>query len=857
MTNLFIYAGIAATILCCSAPVAAKTLTSSPHKLTSQQTVEVTPFKYRLQKEWVKYSKYGVEHHDWVAFMTACTDEVYLESELVVPDFITVEGVRIPVVAIDKVDLSQSARARVKTMTLGKNVKMVSMGGGWNALTTVNLNDSLRVIESNTFAGTGITSITIPKNVKYIGSAAFERSALKEIHFENAAPNDTIGLTIDASVFNSCKSLTSVTLPAHTVSVGLRAFSSAPALKEILVEDECENMFSDNGVLYQKVGDHYDALCYPIGREATVYYLPEILSGGRIRPGFLSLSGYMATDNPADDPAQKLKRLDFSRLTSPITINQTAITAFNIDKINIQNVDSLEEHSLNLKTAEITIGTATRYIHPRAFGSVRGKFKVENGNGHYVAAANGSLLQPVEGGFKLVRVHDISASTYYYIPDDIVELGEYSFEECTNLKSIVFSKNLHTIGKSAFFNAEKLNTVNIGDAILDYVASDAFTNTPWLRDLPNGPVYLGDVMYTWRGQGAVDVDDSPLTIKEDTRIISPSCFSNYSRSESLQHQMSAVTLPDTMEKIHENAFNRNKKLTSINFPEGLTHIGISAFYMTGLTSVSLPTSMKSVGANAFAELNNLKTLRIGGDTEFPSTILGDNAFTRAYNASSLYIGGSVKSIGEGTFEYFASAATPIDLAIPESVETIGNYAFRGANIRNLTIGSGVRSIGYGAFMISYNPNENPNGSHTLSEDIPATSIQIKAMTPPQPLMEGINANIEPAFFSSEFYASTPLFVPVGKVAEYKAAPGWSQFRRILNEGDDASVEGVRADDANAVSVAVRDGSITVVAPETTDVTVVSLEGRTVHSGKGSATVSAAPGIYIVSAGAHVTKHIVK
>ena len=59
-------------------------------------------------------------------------------------------------------------------------------------------------------------------------------------------------------------------------------------------------------------------------------------------------------------------------------------------------------------------------------------------------------------------------------------------------------------------------------------------------------------------------------------------------------------MPDGLKEIGGSAFERSKKLTSINIPETVKTLGEEAFYETGLTEVTLPRNVQGVEA-AFEE----------------------------------------------------------------------------------------------------------------------------------------------------------------------------------------------------------------------------------------------------------------
>jgi hypothetical protein len=73
-----------------------------------------------------------------------------------------------------------------------------------------------------------------------------------------------------------------------------------------------------------------------------------------------------------------------------------------------------------------------------------------------------------------------------------------------------------------------------------------------------------------------------------------------------QGKAAAVTVPQGITAIGNEAFSECKSLKSINLPEGLTTIGEKAFYWcSSLESISLPESLTAIGESAFAQCSTL------------------------------------------------------------------------------------------------------------------------------------------------------------------------------------------------------------------------------------------------------------
>ena len=251
------------------------------------------------------------------------------------------------------------------------------------------------------------------------------------------------------------------------------------------------------------------------------------------------------------------------------------------------------------------------------------------------------------------------------IPGSVTELNEYCFSACVSMKNITIPQSVTRIADGVFDACEKLTDIYYGgtDASWKHITS-------WNAGLGGNVTIHSTGVFTGKcGDNLTwTIDNNEvLTISGTGRIPDyndPSSGGNNTAPwYGYAYQIKKVVLGSGVQNIGNNAFAGCYGMTDITIPDGVTSIGDSAFdWCSALTEISIPGTVSSIGDSAF---------------------YGCSALTE------ISIPGTVSSIGDSVFSR-CSALT--EISIPSTVSSIGSYAFSGCALREVEIPQGITSI---------------------------------------------------------------------------------------------------------------------------------------------------------------------
>ena len=264
-----------------------------------------------------------------------------------------------------------------------------------------------------------------------------------------------------------------------------------------------------------------------------------------------------------------------------------------------------------------------------------------------------------------------------------------------NLEVLNIPKTVENIENACFYR--KLSNSQMTPMVTRYGRILLATSKPVKVNIADDNPYLeviDDVIYSKDGKALLLYttirSSDTYTVQEGVTRIARAAFSRSSQEST--DFLTKVVLPSTLIKIDDNAFNYNKKLNDINFPEGLTTIGWDAFaYDESLKSITLPSTLTSIGQSGFSD-TGLTSIEVPGGVQ----TLQKYTFRQCKDLKEVKLNIGTKSIGEYVFVGDSSITSFI---LPEGLQSIGKCAISAClQLPSITLPSTLKTVGDYAFM---------------------------------------------------------------------------------------------------------------------------------------------------------------
>ena len=484
----------------------------------------------------------------------------------------------------------------IKTIIYPNTIKR--MGKVGTTVQKVVLSKNLKEIESGTFAGCNLTSITIPSSVTSIGESAF----------------------------SGCKKLTNIEMSNSVISIGESAFSGCSILKDI--------KFSDN---IKIIGGNalYNTEWYNNQPNGEIYIAKVLYEYKGLMPENTTIQIKDGTNSITDNAFFDSNNL--INIIIPDSLTKIGNFAFsgciNLSSIIIPNSVTEIGYSAfyeckNLEMVKIPEGVIN--IENSTFSKCDNLTSVEIPN---------SIINI---GYKAFS--DCKNLQNITIPNNVISLEDKAFSNCTSIESIVIPSSVTSIGTSTFYNCKALKSIkvdvnnNVYDSRNDCNAIIQKDINKLIKGCKN-TVIPKDITIIGKYAFSGCINLSNIEIPNSIINIEGSAFSECS-------DLKNIEIPSNVEKIESSTFEGCSSLTNINILSNITSIGRYAFYgCSSLKSIEIPSSVTSIGESAFEGCSQLT------DIEIPEKVkvLNFSTFNECENLVSIIIPNSITMIRSFVF----------------------------------------------------------------------------------------------------------------------------------------------------------------------------------------------------------------
>ncbi len=448
---------------------------------------------------------------------------------LVIPDSITHNGVKYPVVSIYWYSFCDCTG--LTSVTIPNSVTSIGTTAfeGCSGLTSIVIPNSVTEIGYKAFEDcSGLTSITIGDSVTSIGNEAFKGcSALTSVIIPNSVT------TIGNEAFYGCSSLNSLTIGSGVTSIANNAFRNCNGLNSIVV-DAGNTVYDSRNNCNALIETAYSILIQGCNNTVIPNTVTEIGNYA-----FSDCSGLTSIAIPNSVISMGSYAFNNCSGLTSVTIG-SGVTSIG-DQV-FRNCTSLTSVIFSNNVTSISDG---------AFYGCSGLTSVTIPNS--VTSIGGCAFQ------------NCSGLTSVTIPNSVTSIGEYAFRDCSGLTSVTIPNSVTTIGSEAFEGCSGLISVTIPSSITS-IGYGIFLDCSGLISvtIPNSVTSIGGYAFGWCSSL------TSVTIPNSVTSIDYCAFHSCT-------SLTSVTIPNTVTSIGYSAFENCSGLTAVTIGSGVTSIGRYAF----------------------------------------------------------------------------------------------------------------------------------------------------------------------------------------------------------------------------------------------------------------------------------------
>lgn len=647
--------------------------------------------------------------------------------------------------------------------------------------------------------------LSIPEDFNGVTVSGIARRAFANYYGSNIILPDSL-LTIGDEAFINCDNLTKIIIPKNVSSIGYGVFAYCYQLKEIVVHPENSAYSHLNGVLFDITKNVL--IQYPTGKQDQDYSIPDSVTriGNRAFAGCYYITDMFIPDNVTSigegalADCYQLQHFALEAVHTAFTVqngvlfnkSQSELIQYPAGKTgNSYTIPStvtvigndVFSGCQNLRT--ITIPGSVTSIGIRAFTGCSSlqNISVDASNNTY-SSHNFVLLNKSQS--IMLRYPEGRKGSSYRLPGTVTRIEDRAFEACTELRSIIVTNGVTSIGEHVFTNSYNLQefVVDTGNSVyssidgilynkeqtklIQYpkgkypnnnsysipasvtsIGEFAFTSCQSLYSItiPGSVIDIGDyAFYDCQNlsnaffEGNAPISFGHFVFTDTSNSFTITYLATYTGFTSptwndypTTRFFTTGTYGDLTYKdflAYVTITQCNQSISTLTIPEFINNlpvIGIddNAFNHCSLVAISIPNSVITLGNKAFASCKQLTHIDIPSSV----TTIGNSAFSACDRLSSISLHDGLERIGEYAFYYCISLSS---IEIPNSVIHIDSYAFAQCSaLTSIELPDSVVDLGNGIFSectrlenISISKNISSIGDYTFDGCRTLTGIDI-------------------------------------------------------------------------------------------------------------------------------------
>lgn len=591
------------------------------------------------------------------------------------------------------------------------------------------------------------TSVTIPNSVGFMGYGCFAGSGITSV----TLPNNS-SLKLESSIFNGCAQLTHITIPdalspenfEYMSHWAASPFQGCTGLQNITIPNhwtrlpkwfvvDCNNITSFAlPASITKIGDFAFYQCQNLTHidASAATHLTEI---GKKAFSYTALTEAVVPEGlttVGDSAFMFCKNITAVTIPNSITylgegafINCTGLTNATLPPTVTSIPKALFSYCRNL--VHCNLSSSLTSIDSRAFaGCTQLREDITHLTNTIFKSACFSDCENITGHITIPEgTQNIGPATFgncprltgtVTFPASVNFIGENAFFKCTGLTGdLTLGENIKTVGKRAFMNAGFTGgTLRVGIQNINggKVEDHAFRGAGFSHVIVEGeqPVAIGNAFhadrgneYAWDAANADSKYQITLTIAPEVKKLADYAFDQ-------AYIVGHVNIPSSVTSVGKGAFALCRKLESVSWLATATEIPSGCFEYSSLASISIPNTITKIGDNAFMECKKLTTFDLASSN---INFIGDNAFAECSNLvadASTMLPSTITTLGSAAFvgcrKVTGEAILPSPYQIP--------HPQIGYNYTNPMVGTGCYGIKMGPYTDFFQPaasfNRNTN-----------------------------------------------------------------------------------------------------------------------------------------------------